>query len=138
MRIIRLALCVLASAAGVFGQTALATITGTVSDSSGAVMAAVPVEVRNTETGQLFTAATSTTGNYTVSQLPVGDYDLVVTKPGFKTYNHKGFHLAAAQVVREDVVLTVGATSDVLTVTAETSLIDGSKPASWSYKRQGK
>jgi len=123
MRIIRLALCVLASAAGVFGQTALATITGTVSDSSGAVMAAVPVEVRNTETGQLFTAATSTTGNYTVSQLPVGDYDLVVTKPGFKTYNHKGFHLAAAQVVREDVVLTVGATSDVLTVTAETSLL---------------
>jgi hypothetical protein len=89
-------------------QTALATITGTVTDPSGAVISDAPITVRNLENGQVFTAASSSTGNFTVQQLSIGDYDLTVAVAGFKTYNHTKFHLAAAQIMREDVALEVG------------------------------
>jgi hypothetical protein len=106
-----------------FGQTALATVTGTITDASGAVIANAPVELRNLETGQIYTAASSSTGNYSVTQLPVGDYDLTISSPGFKTFLHTKFHLAAAQTMREDVTLEVGQTTESVTVTAEASLL---------------
>src|SRR6188508_2251787 len=87
-----------------FGQTGLATVTGTISDTSGAVIANAPVSLMNLDNGQLFTAASSNTGNYNVSQLPIGDYDLTVASPGFKTFTHSKFHLAAGQTMREDVM----------------------------------
>jgi hypothetical protein len=123
MRAKSLVFALLVSMVTVYGQTALATITGTVSDSAGAVIATAPIEVRNLETGQLFTASTSDTGNYTVAQLPVGEYDLKIGVPGFKTYEHKKFRLSAQQTLREDVTLEVGATTESVTVTAEASLL---------------
>ena len=104
-------------------QTGLATITGTINDPSGAIIANAPITVRNLENGTVSTAASSDTGNYTLSQLAIGDYDLTVTVPGFKTYTHTKFHLAAAQIMREDVTLAVGQTSESVTVTAEASLL---------------
>ena len=68
-------------------------------------------------------AASSETGNYTVSQLPIGDYDLTVKVSGFKTYSHTKFHLAAEQTMREDIALQVGQTTESVTVTAESSLL---------------
>jgi len=106
-----------------WGQTGLASITGTVSDPTGAVIADAPIVVRNLGNGQVSTAATTATGNYTISQLPVGDYELSVTVAGFKRYLHENFRLAASQTAREDVKLEVGAAAEVLTVTAETSLL---------------
>ena len=111
------------SAALGFGQTSLATVTGTIVDATGAVLANAPVEIRNLANGQVFTSASSETGNYTVSQLPIGDYDLSVTVAGFKTYSHTGFHLAASQTMREDISLEVGQTTESVTVTAEASLL---------------
>ena len=78
-----LILCSFLLAAVAAAQTANASVTGTVSDPSGAVIASAPVEVRNTETGQLYATQSSATGNYTVPQLPVGRYELTVTVPGF-------------------------------------------------------
>ncbi len=123
MKIRKLVLLLLLGAASAFGQTALATITGTISDPSGAVIANAPIEVRNTGTGQVFTTASTSTGNYTVPQLPIGDYDLVVAVAGFKTYNHQGFRLAAQQTMREDVRLEVGTAAEAVTVTADASLL---------------
>src|SRR5207253_161269 len=115
--------CIFLYVSSVFGQAGLATVTGTLTDTSGAAVANAPIELKNTETGATFSAASSSTGNFTVSQLPVGDYDLQIKVPGFKTYDHKGFHLAAQQTMREDVALEVGATTDSVTVTAEASLL---------------
>ncbi len=106
-----------------WGQTALATITGTITDATGAVVASAPVTVRNLENGQVFTASSSETGNYSVLQLPIGDYDLTIAVSGFKTYTHTSFHLAAAQIMREDVKLDIGNISESVTVTAEASLL---------------
>lgn len=113
----------LLAAAISYGQTGLASITGTVSDSSGAVLADAAISARNVETGAEFKTVSSSTGNYTVPQLPIGDYDLLVTSPGFKTYTHAKFHLAAGQVMREDVQMEVGQTTESVTVTADASLL---------------
>jgi hypothetical protein len=107
----------------VFGQTSLATITGTIADPSGAAVANASVEVHNLENGAVFKAASSDTGNYTVQQLPIGDYALDVTVPGFKKYSHTNFHLAAGQTMREDIALQVGNATESVTVQAEASLL---------------
>ncbi|HEY6342829.1 MAG TPA: carboxypeptidase-like regulatory domain-containing protein [Bryobacteraceae bacterium] len=123
MRRISLAAVILLSASVGFGQTSLASVTGTITDSTGAVVANAPVTVKNVENGQVYTAASSDTGNYTVSQLPIGDYNLTVTSTGFKTYSHTNFHLAAGQTMREDASLQVGQTNEAVTVSAEASLL---------------
>ena len=118
-------LCVLTllSALSAWGQAGLAAITGTISDPSGAVVANTPIEVRSLATGQVFQSASTETGNYTVLQLPVGNYDMLISMSGFKTYTHRGFSLAAQQTMREDVRLEVGTAAETVTVTAETSLL---------------
>lgn len=105
------------------GQGANGTITGTVSDPSGAVIANAQIEIKNNANGQLYTGVSTATGNYSVVQLPVGTYDLTVAVTGFKTYNRVGLDLAAAQVMRIDVPLEVGTVGDSVTVTAEASLL---------------
>jgi len=106
-----------------FGQTGLATVTGTIADSSGARVAKAPIEIKNLENGSVFRGTSSDTGNFTVQQLPVGDYTLTVTMQGFKTYVHAGFHLDAEQTMREDVSLQVGAAAESVTVTADASML---------------
>ena len=113
----------LLSAFAAFGQTSLATITGTIADPSGAAVANAAVGVHNLGNGAVFKVASSDTGNYTVSQLPVGDYAIDVTVAGFKKYTHTNFHLSAGQTMREDVALQVGEASDSVTVSAEASLL---------------
>ena len=75
MRISLVAALLLSASVG-FGQTSLATVTGTITNTTGAVVANAPVSVKNVENGQVYTAAISDAGNFTVTQLPVGDYDL--------------------------------------------------------------
>jgi len=106
-----------------FGQGANGTITGTVTDPSGAVISDATVTVRNNANGSVFTGVTTATGNYSVIQVPVGAYDMSVNVAGFKTYNRVGLDLAAAQTMRIDVSLEVGAVGDSVTITAEASLL---------------
>ncbi len=123
MRGISLAAIFVLSASASFGQTALATVTGTITDASGAVVANAPVVVKNIENGQEYRTASTDSGNYTISQLPIGDYTLTVTSSGFKTYTHTNFHLAAQQTMREDIPLQVGQAAESVTVSAESSLL---------------
>jgi hypothetical protein len=106
-----------------FGQGANGTITGTVTDSSGAVVADAQITIKNNANGQVYTGVSTGTGNYSVVQLPVGTYDLTATVSGFKTYNRVALTLAAAQTMRVDIPLEVGALSDSITITAEASLL---------------
>ena len=67
------------------GQAGNGTITGTVTDPGGAVVAGAAVEAKNSETGVAYTAASSTAGVFTISDLPIGTYVLTATVQGFKT-----------------------------------------------------
>src|SRR5690349_12393924 len=97
---LKIAAFVLLSVSAVFAQSDRGTMTGTVSDPAGAVIASAAVEARNTETGALYPVASSATGNYTIAQLPSGNYELTVTVPGFKKFVRTGLTIQAAQTIR--------------------------------------
>ena len=68
----RLSFLVVGLTIAAFAQSDRGTITGTVLDPAGAVVASAPIEIRNVENGAVYQAATSATGNYTLAQLPAG------------------------------------------------------------------
>src|SRR5579885_244843 len=109
--------------ASAFAQSDRGTMTGTVSDQAGAVVASAAVEARNTETGATYPVAASDTGNYTIAQLPAGTYELSVTVPGFKKFIRTGLIVQAAQTIRVDVTLEVVNTTESVTVDAAAPLL---------------
>src|ERR1017187_1074193 len=92
-----------------FAQSDRGTITGTISDPGGAVVAAAQIEARNLSTGLTYQSASTAPGNYTVTELPVGQYEIDVTVPGFKKYIRQGLVVQAAQTYRVDIALEIGA-----------------------------
>jgi hypothetical protein len=123
MRVGCVLICLLVVSLFALGQAGTGTITGTVSDPGGSVIPNARVEAKNTETGVAYPAATTATGNYTISQLPVGTYAISVQVQGFKAYSHTNLGIGAAAVLREDVTLEVGAAAESVTVTAAASLL---------------
>src|SRR6516162_9314991 len=101
---------------GVFGQSDRGAITGTLTDPSGAVIAAAKIEVRNVDNGATYAGGTTATGNFELPQLPTGNYELTVTADGFKRYVKQNIFIPVAQIVRIDVTLEVGSTTDTVTV----------------------
>jgi hypothetical protein len=123
MRPYALALYFLLLTAAAFAQGDRGTITGTVADPAGAVVANAAIQARNVETGAQYDAATTTTGNYTLSQLPAGSYELSVGVPGFKKYVRQGLVVQVAQTLRIDVTLEVGSAAESVTVTEAAPLL---------------
>jgi hypothetical protein len=81
------------------------------------VISGAAIEARNTATGAVFAAASSATGNYTISQLPAGAYELDVTVMGFKKFVRTGLPVEVAGTLRIDAQLEVGAATESVTVT---------------------
>src|SRR6516225_2988803 len=113
----------LTAAFSAFAQSDRGTITGTVSDPAGAVVAAAAVEARNIATGAVYPVATSATGNYTIAQLPAGNYELSVNVPGFKKYVRAGLQVEVAGTDRIDITLEVGSATESVTVEAAAPLL---------------
>src|SRR2546421_7206321 len=122
MRFLWFAMC-LGLAASALAQSDRGTITGTVSDPAGAVVASAPVEAKQLETGAVFQAGSSGTGNYTLSQLPTGTYELTVTVPGFKKFVRQNLLLPVAQTLRIDIALEVGSSSESVNVNEAVPLL---------------
>ncbi|MBV8844477.1 MAG: TonB-dependent receptor [Bryobacterales bacterium] len=123
MRSLCAAACLVAIVFPVFGQTDRGTITGTITDPAGAVVANAAVEAKNVGTGAVYSAASSGTGNYTIAQLPVGSYDLTVTVMGFKKFVRTGLVVEVAGTLRVDPKLEVGASTESITVTEAAPLL---------------
>jgi hypothetical protein len=123
MRLLTLGLCSFVFALTAVAQSDRGTITGTVADPAGAVVAGAPVEIKNVENGAVYQAGTSATGNYTLAQLPAGQYELSVTVPGFKKYVRKSIQVDVAETYRVDVVLEVGSNTESVTVTEAAPLL---------------
>jgi len=115
--------CLLLIASAAWAQSDRGTITGTVADASGAMIPDAPIEAKNIETGAVYQAASSDTGNYTLAQLPVGTYQIAVTVPGFKKYLRTGLRVSVAQTLRVDVSLELGDIAETVTVSAEAPLL---------------
>jgi len=123
MKSLLLSVCLSLLAWTAFAQSDRGTITGTVQDPAGAVIANAAIEVRHVETGTVFPAVSTNTGNFTVPQLPTGTYEIDVTVPGFKKFVRSGITMGTAQTLRIDVSLEVGAATESVTVQADASLL---------------
>ena len=108
MRIARLAVSLLVGAFMAVAQTDRGTLTGTIVDPTGAVVANASIQARNVATDQVYAATSTQTGNYTLVQLPPGSYELTVNVQGFKKYARQGLTLAPTQTLRLDISLEVG------------------------------
>lgn len=109
----------LAWASPAFGQSDRGSITGTVTDPGGAVVAGAKVVATNLDTGQVRETTTSGDGNYTLVELPADAYKVTVEAQGFKSATVEKVQVAV-QVTRSlDIALEVGAITDVVTVTSE-------------------
>ncbi len=110
-------LCLLFPAA-LFAQQE-ATILGTVTDPTGAIIGGAQVTVTNSATGVSHTVTTNSQGAYQVPQLEIGTYNVSVRSAGFKTYEQTGVALHVSAMVRVDVTLQLGQTSENITVSSE-------------------
>jgi len=123
-----LVLLVVMTATGVQAQLNRGSLTGIVTDSSGALIPNVKIEIRNADTGARYESVSNSAGQYTVPNLPRGAYQLTFEAPGMKTLVRSGISLGATEVVRVDAVMEVGAVSEQIQVTAEVPRLQTDRP----------
>ncbi len=104
-------------------QSRTAAIVGTVTDSSGGVIAGATVTVTNTQTRETKTTTTSVLGEYTVLDLLYGRYDVTIEKAGFKKLDRPDLTLEIGQRIKVDAALEVGAVSERVEVKGDAPLL---------------
>ena len=123
-RFLAFAIAVLSLASFATAQETRSTLTGRVTDPSGAIVPNAQIEITNTDTGAKTVLRSNDAGHYTAPFLAPGPYQVNASMPGFKTYVHKGLVLQTEQTVVENIVLPIGQVNETVTVTAQTPLVD--------------
>jgi hypothetical protein len=118
--IILLALTATPGSAQVAGS---ATLVGTVTDTTGAIVPGAKVTVTNIGTSFRSETTTSQDGNYFIPYLIPGTYQLTLEAPGFKRYLRDGLVLRTAETPRVDITVEVGATTESITVSGAAPLL---------------
>ena len=116
--------CVFLFGATVLAQVNTGTISGTVSDSTGAVIPGAGVTILNVDTGISRTVTTDAAGRYRAPQLGLGSYDVTTESSGFQTSVRAGITLTVGREAAVDFTLQVGAVTERVTVTGEAPLVD--------------
>jgi hypothetical protein len=111
------------AASALFAQTRAATISGTVKDTSGAIIPGATITIRNTDTGVAKTLPTTGEGTFTVPNLIPGNYLVAVESPGMKRMERSGLVLQVGDHIALDLVLQVGNQTQLVTVTGETPML---------------
>lgn len=99
-------------------------LSGRVTDATDAAVSGATVTVKSTETGATRTATTNESGTYRIVSVPVGPQEVRAEKTGFKAAIRLGINLAVGQEAVANLRLEVGTVSEVVTVTAETPLVN--------------
>src|SRR5215469_9145673 len=102
----------------VYGQAGKATISGSVTDPSGAFVSGTEVTVTNILTGLTTTVVTTETGTYVAPLLPLGTYRVTFHHDGFETFSQSNIVLTADEVARVDATLRVGQVTQSVEVSA--------------------
>jgi hypothetical protein len=100
-----------------FAQEATATITGKISDPSGAAVVGATVSAKDADRGTMWQAKTNEEGSYNLLRLPIGRYEVRVEATGFQTAVHQPFALDLNQIAKIDIALTIGQVSSTVDVT---------------------
>jgi Carboxypeptidase regulatory-like domain/TonB dependent receptor len=120
--------CLLSMAIGglmptAFGQGITGSITGTVTDSTGASIPGATVTVTQTETNFVHTVTTSDVGSFTVPQLPPGQYSVKVDKANFKSFKQEHLTLSIDQVAQINAQMQLGSQNETVIVTSTPPVI---------------
>ena len=105
-------------------QLTMGTITGTVTDPSGAAVPGVMVIVKNVDTGVSRSIVTGAAGHYEAASIPPGNYEVSASLAGFQRTIRTGISLAVGRTLQVDMDLEVGAVTQQITVSGEASLVD--------------
>jgi|CZLA01.1.fsa_nt_gi hypothetical protein len=101
-----------------FAAAQTASIVGTVSDPTGAVVSGAAITIQNTETGAVRTVVSGDTGVYSVTNLEVGKYQIEVKKQNFATSKMSSITLTVDQTLTANVTLKPGAVTEEVNVSA--------------------
>ena len=116
-------LCALLCVTSVVAQVS-ATLSGIITDASNASVAGAKVTATNLETGVSRTVPSDSTGRYQIFALPVGEYQVRVTKEGFSEGVRTGIHLVVGQEALADVPLQVGRIDQQIKVTEDVPVVN--------------
>src|SRR5580658_4511998 len=105
-------------------QDILGAITGTVKDSSGAVVADATVVARSVNTNEATTQHTDANGSYSALNLPIGMYEVTISKTGFQTESHTQVLVSGNRTATVDGTLQVGAVTATVNVVDVTPLMN--------------
>ena len=104
-------------------QVLYGSVVGNVIDQNGAVVPGATVRLTNKGTGQIREAITNAEGEYTITNVLSGTYDLKVTKQGFNTSTKTDLTITANNITRADVEMKIGNVSDVVSVAADATVL---------------
>jgi hypothetical protein len=122
--VLLLSLIILSLSAASLAQELAATLTGTVTDASGALVSGATVVVHSIDTGaDIRTVTTGGSGSFNITNLPAGRYTVTVNNAGFQTFVAKDVILNVAEKHTLDVQLNAGQVSQTIEVTAENTPI---------------
>ncbi|HEV2500176.1 MAG TPA: carboxypeptidase-like regulatory domain-containing protein [Terriglobia bacterium] len=107
----------------VWGQTTFGSITGLVTDASGAVIPGAQVTLKSLGTAETRVLATSGDGLYQFVNLTPGNYSIKVDKEGFKSFTRSPVVVEVQQTARIDVKMELGQVSQMIQVTSQTPLL---------------
>ena len=102
---------------------ALSSLSGFITDPSGATVHGAQVTVRNTSTGAERATGSDQDGRYQILGLPAGDYEVLAAQPGFAEAVRTGIHLAVEQDASADLRLALGPVQQQVTVDADASAV---------------
>jgi hypothetical protein len=117
LRMLWLLLLMLLAPIGLQAQTDRGTITGTVSDPSGAVIESVDVVAIQTGTGVVFRTVSNNLGFYSLLELPIGSYSVSFQKAGFKDLKRSGIVVETQHTLQINGVLQIGNVTETVQVT---------------------
>ncbi len=119
-----LAILILASGVKILAQSvSIASVTGRVTDPSGAVVSGAQVKITALSTNAVYNAVTGGDGLYSFPSLSIGAYMLEISAPGFQTYLRRGISLQVNEAAQINVTLKVGAVSDKVEVEADVNMV---------------
>jgi Carboxypeptidase regulatory-like domain/TonB dependent receptor-like, beta-barrel/TonB-dependent Receptor Plug Domain len=127
MRHTVIALCtvvLICSAVPALAQQGTGQLRGRIVDQQGAILPGATVVARNEESGIFREIVTGSDGTFLMSALTPGTYEVTANLQGFRRYQRKGLRVEVGKTLEIDVPLAVGGVEEVVTVTAESPIVD--------------
>jgi hypothetical protein len=109
-------------ASALYAQSPTSSLVGAVRDTSGAVIPNAQIKLTDEGTGIVYNAQSNGSGEYRISNLPFGTYDVQATMSGFATSQVKGLSISANNVLTRDFALTVSSSSTTVEVSSQASV----------------